>query len=177
MTRTTMLGAAFAMLMSGAAFAQTNPAAPGEELPPAVDQIAPSAESPLMPANPPPEGEMPGAGMDGSMMGSGDMAEDNMTEAMRGDGGRRNWRARHGGPRGMHHGRRHWRDHHRGAYGSHGGEGDADEGRGAVLNFSQGGDGPSFRIRCADGDTTLECASAIAPILDRLIPQQPGAGQ
>ena len=185
MTRTTMFGVSFALLMSGAAVAQTNPLSPGEAPPPpAVDQIAPSAEAPLMPLGPQP-GADTGTGnpldhdtmMGGeSTMDSGDMrdGEDAMAGRMRGDDDRRGRRARDRGPRGKmddRHGQRHWRHHGGGRdMGSDGNEG-------AVLSFSQGEGGPSFRIRCAAQDTTLECASAIMPMLARLMPQQPAAGQ
>jgi hypothetical protein len=167
MTKRTILGAAVALLMSSAALAQTNPLAPGEG-PPAVDQIAPSAEAPLMPTQPTSEGVGRG-GMDHeSTTGAGDMMGDDDEIGIGGHSDGHGRRARGHGYHGSHHGR-HWRNHH----GSSGGEVKG----GAVLNFSQGNGGRSFRIRCADGDTTRECTSAILPILERLMPQPTPAGR
>jgi hypothetical protein len=166
----TIHGVAIALLMSSAAVAQSNPLAPGEAPPaPAIDQIAPSAEAPLLPSNPQPGDEAAGSsGMDhDAMMGSDDMMDDDdEMDSMRDAEDRRGWRGRGHGRHGYH--ARHWRNHH-------GRHGDGD--RGAVLSFSQGNGGPSFRIRCAEGDTSLECASAMMPIIDRLMPQQAPAAR
>ena len=55
MTRISMIGAAFALLVSSTAIAQTNPPAGEIPIPPVVDQMAPSAEAPLMPGDPQPD--------------------------------------------------------------------------------------------------------------------------
>ena len=151
MIRTTVIGAALALLTSAAAFAQSPaPGAPPEE-PPLLAQEALGAE---------PEGEAPPeAGMNnpdqaGEMRGQG---------PMRAGRGGRHWREHHGGPR------RGWRDDDRGGPGwraaRRGGDG------GAFFRFSSEG-GPTIAIECADRDSTLECVNAIMPMLQRMLPDQ-----
>ena len=75
---------------------------------------------------------------------------------------------------GMRHGdmRRHHAEHH-GMDRRGGGMRDSE---GAFFRFNGGENGPTFTIKCADRDTTLECANAIGPLLERFLPNatQPG---
>ena len=109
----------------------------------------------------------PGDMMDEDSMDGGDAMRRHMQrgdDRRGGRGGGDEMLGKHvdGGHRGGHHGDSRWdRD---------------DNDQGAVFRFQQEG-GPSFRIKCAARDTTLECASAIMPMLDRLMPTQPGSGQ
>ncbi|MDQ3561260.1 MAG: hypothetical protein M3453_19210 [Pseudomonadota bacterium] len=169
MKRLAMIGAALALLMTTGAFAQTNP--------PPVPQ-GPAAMPPVE-LQPPPGAEIPGSepgGMPDQTMSSrdGDMASDDMRQ-----GRRDRMRPRHrmgpegwrdGGPRGMGEGRRHDRPD-RGMRDFHGGRGGARQG--AEFTFSQGNGGPSITIRCANRDTTLECANAIMPMLEQMLPAPP----
>lgn len=171
MTRIAITGAALALLMSGAALAQTNP--------PPMPQVP--AAMPPVELQPTPGAEVPGSGpgdMPDQTMSTegGDMATDDMRR-----GRRDRMRPRHHmGPEG-------WRDHGRGGTGAgrhpygrdggmrghHGGRGGGEGRQGAEFTFSQGNGGPSITIRCANRDTTLECANAIMPMLEQMLPAPP----
>jgi hypothetical protein len=147
MTRTTMIGAALALLLTGAAFAQTE-TAPGTPPPPPPPAAAPGPDA--VPPPPPPGGSM-------------DAESDNEG----GDEARpdRDRGPRHGDMRG--HGWRHHGDRH----------GPGRDGRGMGPAPSKGAafrlnlaDGSRLGIRCADEDSTQECVEAIMPMLDRILP-------
>ncbi len=153
MKKTALIGAAFALLMSSAAFGQQPPAPPAPlDSPPPV--LAPEALAPE------PEGDATaGAGMNepstaGEMRGP---------RHMRSGRGGRNWRDHHAG---MHHG---WRDDHMGGPGWRAGRRDGDGG--AFFRF-RSDNGPTIAIECADRDSTLECVNAIMPMLQRMLPDQ-----
>lgn len=50
--------------------------------------------------------------------------------------------------------------------------GDGDASRGAVFRFSRGEGGPMIVIRCAERDTTQECADAVAPMLEMMFARE-----
>jgi len=142
------------MLLSSAAFAQTEPPAPG-----------------AMPVLPPPDGSgdasipiEPEHRMPHDRVQTGPDAE-----PTRGRGERRGR-----GPRGRHadaggHGGGGHHGYHHGHHGSY------DGGRGATFHFSQGAGGPSFNIRCAADDSTVECVQAVLPMLERVLRAAPPA--
>ncbi len=154
----TILVAAMALLTSSAALGQTEPPPPAPDV-----QPSPNIEIP-----PPPAAE-PGFDAPMSTMddeAAGDDAPSRRDEWHR---GRRGGEARHHWRRGMgHHGPHHgaWRDFH------------GEESRGAVFRLNLGPGSPNIVIKCADQDTTLECANAVMPLLNRVVPTPvPGTGQ
>ena len=150
MSRSALIGAALALLMTSTAFAQTNP--PGEPLGGAAP---PPPELNVQP--PPAPGPSGGEDADRGPMGGAEAGRD--WPGPRRDGDRRGWRGRYADA--DHHGRR----HHLG--GPHGWRGDRE---GAFFRFRSGEeDGPTLAIQCADRDTTQACVEAIMPMLDRLL--------
>ncbi len=150
MTRTAAIGAAFALLMTSTAFAQTEGP---QDTPAQIPPPPPALSGEALPPGPGEEGAGPGAT-------GGDMQRDRRERrrARRGDDDRPGMRGR-----GM---RRDYDEHH-GMDGRHGGMRDSE---GAFFRFNGADGGPTFVIQCADRDTTLECANAIAPLLERFLP-------
>lgn len=155
MTRTAVIGAALALLMTSTAFAQTaSPPAPGEPVtPPALGNEAPAED--VMSA-PGPDDAMSPAPMDD------DEARDDARER-RSDGDRRGWRERRGDIE-----RPGWRDRR----GRHAGGRGGRDSEGAFFRF-RGADGQTIAIKCATRDSTEECVEAIMPMLDRMLPGDP----
>jgi hypothetical protein len=166
MIRPAMIGAALALLMTSASFAQT---APSVE-PPAV------VTEPAMPA--PPTGQQDRVEpMEPSMAPSEEEGDDTsgwvaapMPRGERADRNRRGWRDGHhrGWRDGQGRGWRHARHHGGGGMG----RGGRDRSSGAVFRLSRGEGGPSIVIRCAERDSTQECADAIMPMLERVFPDR-----
>jgi hypothetical protein len=176
MIKPATIGAAIALLMTSASFAQTTP--------PAEAPVPPAVTEPAMPMPTPPAGQQdrvepmepsmaPSAGEDDD--GSGWVAAPFPREE-RSEGDRRGWRdGPHRGWQGGHHrgsrdGHGHgWRhaQHHR-----WGGMGGRDRSSGAVFRLSRGEGGPSIVIRCAERDSTQECADAVMPMLERVFPDR-----
>ena len=158
MKRTATIGAALLLLMSSAAFAQTEPPLemPGQTAPP-----PPVLSGEALPPGPGEESMGPGAS-------GGDMQRERRER-------RRARRGNDDGP-GMHgHGmHRRYAEHH-GMGGRRGGMRDSE---GAFFRFRGVDGGPTVAIKCADRDTTLECVNAVMPMLERMLPQQgQSAGQ
>ena len=159
MKQTVPMGAVLALLTSTAAFAQTDAPVPNAAIapPPELQSSPQGIEIP-----PPPPAE---PGFDAS-------DDDSAGDAMRRD--RREWRRGGMGGDG-------WRGHGSRGMGYHGPQHHGwanfmeERSRGARFTFSQGDGSPSVVIKCADGDTTLECANAVMPMLDRFLPAQPAA--
>lgn len=153
---------ALALLLSTAALAQTDPAAPespSAELQPPAEMPGAVIESPqpgdleaAMPSDDPGDAADMHSGRGGEMRGR--------RHAERGE-----WRHHgRGGPHGAQH------RHHRGWERKSGSAGQ-DRSPGARFSFNQGAGGPSIVIKCADEDSTLECANAVMPMLERFAPQ------
>ena len=150
MTRTAVIGAALALLMTSTAFAQTSPPpGPGEPVPPPMLGDEGPAESAV--PSPEPDDAMGPASPD-------DEADDDARER-RGEGDRHGWRGR-GGDRERHG----WRHRHGGRSGY--------DSAGAFFRF-RGADGQTIAIKCADRDSTKECVEAIMPMLERMLPGEP----
>ena len=152
MPRTAMMGAAFAVLLTSVAAAQTAPTPTPDQAPPAgVEPLEPEAAAPPdLPSGAAPEGS------DVDPAEAMDRSDDDHGYADR----------EH---RKMH--RRHMRAM-RGMV-----ERDRDRGmrsrpEGASFEFSRGKGGPSVRIECADRDTTQECVDAIIPLLEVVLPDR-----
>jgi hypothetical protein len=147
MKRTTVIGAALALLMSSPALAQ-QPPAPGDPLvpPPLAAEEALGAV--------PEAGTLPDAVMD-------DAGEMRDARPMRARHGGRHWRDHHGS------GHRGWRNDDQDSWRAarRGGDG------GAFFRF-RSENGPTIAIECADRDSTLECVNAIMPMLQRMLPDQ-----
>jgi hypothetical protein len=139
-----MMSAAFAVLLTSAAAAQTAPTPTPQEAPPAaVQPLEPDAAAPP---------ELP------SGAAPGESAVDPADAMGRSDEHRRmHWRhmraLRGMAERGREHGRRR-------------------SAEGASFEFSRGKGGPSIRIECADRDTTQECVDAIIPLLEMVLPDR-----
>jgi hypothetical protein len=175
MIRPATIGAALALVMTSAAFAQTTPPAEAPPVPPAVTEPAmptpPAGQQDRVESMEPSMAPSAGEGDDGSGWVAAPFPREERSE-----GDRRGWRdGRHHGWQGGHHqgsrdGRGHgWRhaQHHR-----WGGMGGRDRSSGAVFRLSRGEGGPSIVIRCAERDSTQECADAIMPMLERVFPDR-----
>lgn len=190
-----LLGAALAVVMASGAFAQTPPGPGDGELLPPPPELAPSETGPG--AAPPDANAAAPAGTVDEVMET--VPEAGAAEAMqevdrasrrderrerrremrdrrpdrfaRGEDDRRGWRR--GAGRDGDDERYEWRNHHRGMMGPMmGGMGPGMGMRGvsegAEFRFSRDG-GPTIVIRCAEQDTTQECADAIGPMLQMML--------
>jgi hypothetical protein len=145
------MSAAFAVLLTGVAAAQTAPTPTPDEPPAAVEPAKPEAAAPPeLPFGTAPEES---AGGPAEAMGRSD---------------------HHHGYADRDHRKMHWR-HMRAmrGMGDHGrGRGGRRSAEGASFEFSRGKGGPSVRIECADRDTTQECVDAIMPLLELVLPDR-----
>jgi type IV secretory pathway VirB10-like protein len=152
MPRIAMTSAAFAVLLTSVAAAQTTPTPTPDEAPPAaVEPVEPDVAAPP---------ELPsGTAPEGSAVDPADAMDRSDNDPPYAD---RQHREMH---------RRHMRMM----------RGMADRGRdrdrrrsaeGASFEFSRGKGGPSVRIECADRDTTQECVDAIVPLLELVLPDR-----
>ena len=172
-------------LMSGVAAAQT----------PAPDAGAPAPGTPplLQPAPGQPIGEPPGPRDDRGGAPSADRPDraEERAERRRERHERRDERDRRGGPEGMGERDDDWDDrmgggstdmdrgggpmHHPGMMGP-GGMGGMmgmhHPGKGALFTFDRGRNRGSITIRCAEDDTTRECAEAVLPLLQAIMPNR-----
>ncbi len=192
MKRIGSAAAALALLLSTTALAQTDPAtvpespalpsATGEQQPdmqlPLPDLSTGMPESPEMPPDPmaAPVPAIPGdfdyGGEGIAMDPAGGMGPDAMNPAMGhgdmgdmiGPGGTMGQGEQPGG-HGYQHGPQHHAEHHRMRN-----RGERHRSPGAVFRFKGGEGGPSITIKCADRDTTEECARAVLPLIERALP-------
>ena len=169
MKQSVTIAAAIYLLTSAAAFAQTEPSMPDATMapPPDLQSTPQNIEIPPPPAAEP-GFDAPGGTAEAEAAGDDDRGrarrEWRRGRLVREDGGR--------GRRGMGHG---MMGRGMGPYGAghDGWRAFEDAGsRGARFTFSQGDGSPSVVIKCADEDSTLECANAVMPMLDRFLPPQ-----
>jgi hypothetical protein len=152
MPRIFVMSAAFAVLLSSVAAAQTTPTPTPEGAPPAgVLPVEPEAAAPP---------EVPsGTAAEGGAVDPAEAMDQSDDDHEYAEGDHRAMHRRHmRAMRGM---VEHGRDRAR-----------RQRAEGASFEFSRGKGGPSVSIECADRDTTQECVDAIIPLLELVLPDR-----